>query len=106
MEFIETQTFTEIIKSLMNDDDYAALQQTLIRDPAAGDLISGGGGLRKVRWMARSRNKGKRSGVRVIYFIRTTNSLLMLFAFGKDQQDDLTRDQLKVLRLFTAKGVL
>ena len=66
MVFIETSIFTSDVLELLSDDDYAALQQYLVVQPNAGDVIVGTGGLRKVRWMIQGR--GKRGGTRVIYY--------------------------------------
>ena len=50
MLFIKTQTFTNLLIDLLDDDSYAKLQETLILNPDAGALIQGSGGLRKIRW--------------------------------------------------------
>ncbi len=81
----------------MDDDSYAELQKLLVRKPDAGDLIPGSGGLRKVRW--KIEGKGKRGGVRIIYYWMTSNDQIwMLYAFKKATKSDLTPDQLKTLR--------
>ena len=65
--------------------------------PDSGSVIVGSGGLRKVRWGVQGR--GKRGGVRVIYYWAVKQEqLLMLFIYPKNQRDDLSRDQLKTLR--------
>ena len=51
---------------VLSDDEYAKLQDALIKDPEAGDLIFGSGGVRKLRWSVTGR--GKRGGIRVIYY--------------------------------------
>ena len=66
MVIIETKVFTRQIGTLLTDEEYAALQTTLILNPASGSLIIGSGGLRKIRWRAEGR--GKRGGTRVIYY--------------------------------------
>lgn len=66
MEFVETSVFTRQIAVLLGDDDYRALQALLSANPGAGNLIRGGGGLRKVRIGVGAR--GKRGGARVIYY--------------------------------------
>jgi len=66
MIFVEATLFTKKVKDYLNDEQYRALQNSLMEDPAAGDLIPGAGGLRKVRWS--SKGKGKRGGVRIIYY--------------------------------------
>ena len=50
MVFIETLIFTADVKALLSDQDYAALQLHLVRQPDVGDVIAGTSGLRKVRW--------------------------------------------------------
>ena len=97
MVFIETPTFTRQITKLLPDDEYRGLQQELTFNPAAGDVIQRSGGLRKVRW--RSATKGKRGGIRVVYYWYVDeDETYMLLAYGKGEKDDLTARELKVLR--------
>jgi hypothetical protein len=49
VEFIETPTFTRTITVLLSDDSYSQMQMALVENPALGDLIRGGGGIRKLR---------------------------------------------------------
>lgn len=80
----------------MPDDEYRLLQLHLINKPDAGSIIKGSGGLRKLRWAAKSH--GKSGGVRVIYYwFLEEESILLLFAYAKNERDDLTPDQLKQL---------
>lgn len=65
LSFIETKLFTKLVNEHLSDEEYARLQEVLIRDPETGDLIPGSGGIRKVRWGVKGR--GKRGGIRVIY---------------------------------------
>jgi mRNA-degrading endonuclease RelE of RelBE toxin-antitoxin system len=96
MEIVETPVFTNAILKLMDDEEYKKLQQALVRCPLAGDLIKGSGGLRKLRW--RSGGKGKRGGSRVIYYwFKDAETIYMLYAYPKNRQEDLTKDQLKIL---------
>jgi len=97
MVIVETSIFTKKIQTLLDNEDYRELQIALVNRPSAGVVIRGSGGLRKVRW-ARP-GSGKRGGVRVIYYWAVEeNQLLMLFVFAKNEQDDLTPDQLRILR--------
>jgi hypothetical protein len=50
MIFIEASTFTKLLPKYLNDEEYQALQTYLMQKPAAGDLVRGSGGVRKVRW--------------------------------------------------------
>jgi hypothetical protein len=97
MVIIETKIFTRQVSELLTDEEYAALQTTLVINPASGPLIIGSGGLRKIRWRARER--GKRGGTRIIYYWAARHEqLLMLLIYPKNEQDDLSSDQLKILR--------
>ena len=97
MVIVETSVFTRQVQALLNDDIYRHLQTILVIRPDAGNLIPGGGGLRKVRWSASGR--GKRGGVRVIYYWAVQQErILMLLMYAKNEQDNLTEEQLKVLR--------
>ena len=73
------------------------MQAELLQDPEKGDLMRGSGGLRKVRWAIAG--KGKRGGVRVIYYWAVSKyRLLMLLIYDKTEQDELTAEQLRQLR--------
>ena len=81
MVIIETRIFTRRIKELMSDDEYRALQETLVNRPGMGDIVQGTGGLRKVRW--KQEGHGKSGGVRVIYY--WMEQLYMLYVYPKSQ---------------------
>jgi len=96
MRFVETTIFTKQIVGLLSEDEYRALQVALILRPEQGARIRGSGGLRKMRF--RAKGSGKRGGIRVIYYwYRPEDTIVMLFAYGKNVQDDLTPEQLKAL---------
>ena len=96
MRFVETSIFTKALRKLLPDDDYRALQLALALRPEQGPIIRSSGGLRKVRWGLTSR--GKSGGVRVIYFWdQPRQQFYMLFAYAKNEQEDLTPDQLRIL---------
>jgi len=97
MRFVETTVFTRQVTGLLRDDEYRRLQLSLVLRPEEGALIQGSGGLRKLRWGRDG--SGKRGGLRVIYYWQpATETFLMLFTYPKNVQDDLTPDQLKILR--------
>jgi mRNA-degrading endonuclease RelE of RelBE toxin-antitoxin system len=92
----ETSVFTRQVNDLLDSESYRLLQLRLVADPEAGRLIPGTGGLRKIRWQGSGR--GKRGGVRVIYYWAVRDAVvLMLLMYGKNEQDDLTAAQKKVL---------
>lgn len=99
LEFRETAFFSRAIVDLLSDEEYGELQSSLVVDPEAGDLIQGTRGLRKLQWRQPSRGKGKRGGIRVIYYWYERHTIIyMLLAYSKEQQDDLTTSQKKALR--------
>jgi mRNA-degrading endonuclease RelE of RelBE toxin-antitoxin system len=95
MVFVEFRGFSKRREDYLNDEAFRALQNTLFEAPKAGDVIKGTGGIRKLRFAAKG--KGKRGGVRVIYYHETKAILLLLLIYGKNQQDDLTVEQKKLL---------
>ena len=97
MVIIETSVFTRRITELLSEEEYRELQATLVEHPKAGPVVPGSGCVRKLRWSASGR--GKRGGARVIYYWATEQDhLLMLFIYAKNESEDLTRDQIKILR--------
>ena len=96
MVFIETPVFTRLVKEALSDQDYGVFQQTLADRPDAGDLIRGGGGIRKIRWALPG--GGKSGGIRVVYFWRTrADQIYLLFLFAKNVRSHLTPVQVKKL---------
>ncbi|MCG6156746.1 type II toxin-antitoxin system RelE/ParE family toxin [Rubinisphaera margarita] len=96
--FVETTEFTEWITEELSDEDYSQLQELLMANPQAGDVMKGCGGLRKVRYRDSRRGKGKRSGFRIIYlYIPEAKWFYMLDGYGKDEQDDLSSAERKLL---------
>ena len=97
MVIIETSIFSKQIQELMHDEAYSEFQNTLALKPDTGDLIPGGGGLRKIRW--KSHGKGKRGGIWVIYyFLHSDNQLWMIYAYDKSRQENLSKSQLNILK--------
>lgn len=99
LRFVETPIFTEEIVQILSDSEYAELQAALILQPDLGELIPGTGGLRKMRWRFPSHARGKRGGLRVIYYWYTSQSLIyLLMVYPKSKRADLSARQKQVLR--------
>ena len=78
----------------LDDFDFQRLQTLLMGNPAAGDLIPDSGGLRKLRFPDSRRGKGKRGGLRIVYYWWTTGLEFWLFTiYDKSDADDLTPRQ-------------
>jgi hypothetical protein len=97
--FVETRVFTARAKGRLTPDAVRELQNELMACPRKGQVIPGCGGLRKVRFGDESRSKGKRGGVRVIYLdIPEAERLDLITVYGKNEKDDLSAAEKKVLR--------
>jgi hypothetical protein len=66
--FVELPPFERHRAEYLDDDCFRKLQGLLMLNPKAGDAIPGTGGLRKLRFADERRGKGKRGGLRVIYY--------------------------------------
>lgn len=103
LEFRETSFFTRRIVAMLSDSDYSELQAALMLRPEMGDLIKETGGLRKVRWGESQRGKGKRGGVRIIYYWYEPEEVVyMLLAYSKDERADLSAKEKRSLRALVA----
>ena len=96
MIFVEMSPFIAFRTEHWTDDDLRNLQNHLLANPDAGDVIRGGSGLRKLRWAGSGR--GKRGGARVIYYRYVPGDrIYLIYAYLKAEQDDLMPAQVKVL---------
>ncbi len=100
--FIESLIFSREIKQLIkenkiSEDDYKIFQEKLLKDPKAGSIIPGFGGLRKIR--LGYHGKGTRGGLRIDYLdIPEAECLHLLVIYSKSAKKDLTPDQKKEIR--------
>ena len=94
MIFVELPAFNR--QKLFDDDGLREIQEQLLAEPAMGDLIPGGRGLRKLR--AALPVRGRRGGARVIYYWQTSPQVCyLIFAYAKNKRDDLTPAQIRAL---------
>lgn len=77
----------------LTDDDLRALEQQLLRDPEAGAVMAGTGGLRKVRFAPPSRHSGKSGAYRVAYVFLQPDTVVFMSLFAKSDQANLTAAQ-------------
>jgi hypothetical protein len=97
--FLELPAFERHWANYFDDNDFRNLQALLMIKPEAGDEIPGTGGLRKLRFADARRRKGKRRGLRIIYFWWSRGCQFWLFTlYDKDEVSDLTRVQRLALR--------
>jgi hypothetical protein len=97
--FVELPAFERHREKYLDDDGFRELQNLLMKRPEAGDPMPDTGGLRKLRFGDVRRGKGKRGGLRVIYYWWISGLQFWLFTvYDKDEITDLTSQQRKVLK--------
>ena len=97
--FVEAPAFTRQRPERLDDDELGRLQVALLAAPEAGSVIPGTGGCRKLRWHDARRNKGKRGGLRVVYYwMPSAKQLWLLAIYAKGELEDLTIDQRHALK--------
>lgn len=97
LTFVETPLFSRLVYDYLSDDEYAALQAQLAEHPEAGAVVPKSGGVRKIRWATAGR--GKRGGVRVIYFARThLAKIWMLTIYAKSEMGTISTLALRKIR--------
>jgi hypothetical protein len=95
---IETAVFLRRSDGLLTERERGAIIDHLAANPTDGDLVPGGGGIRKLRWGVAGR--GKRGGVRVIhYFADKESPLFVLDVFAKNEMADYSAAGLAAVRI-------
>jgi hypothetical protein len=97
--FVELPAFAKYRPEYLDDEGFRDLQNSLMANPEAGDVIEGTGGLRKIRQPDPRRGKGKRGGLRVIYYWWDGKRQFWLFTlYDKDELVDLSAKEKKALK--------
>ena len=98
-QFIEARAFSRYREDYLDDEGLRELQLALAGDPEAGDLIPRAGGIRKLRWKDFRRGKGKRGGLRVIYYcFLSDEEIWLLTLYDKDEAAELNENEKDQLR--------
>ena len=97
--FVELPAFARFRADYLDDDGFRGLQRSMLMNPEAGDVIEGTGGLRKLRYGDPRRGKGKRGGLRVIYYWWDGGRQFWLFTlYDKNEMGNLSADEKKALK--------
>ncbi len=105
--FVELPPFERWRQNYLTDEDYRALQNLLLVNPEAGDLIQGSGGLRKVRFEDKRRGKGKRGGLRIIYYFWDGGQEFWMFTlYSKGEMVDLSAAERKAFKALLQNELL
>ena len=98
--FVELPPFERRRESYLNDEEYRSLQSMLLDKPDIGDVISATGGLRKVRYEDKRRGKGKRGGMRIIYYFWVSGQEFWMFTvYSKGEVSDLSSPERKAFKI-------
>lgn len=98
VELIRTRMYLKRASKIMGEEEREDIEWEIMQNPLKGVVIQGTGGARKIR--AAAQGKGKRAGVRVIYYYATKAGKVYLFsAYAKNQQSDLSVTDKKELTM-------
>lgn len=104
--FIELSSFHARRSDYLTDEEFRGFQNVLMESPGAGSVIAGTGGLRKIRIADQRRGKGKRGGLRTIYFWQNDEARFWLFMiYDKDEMEDLSRKEKRALKLLLKEAL-
>ena len=91
--------FSKLLASYLDDDSYRSLQLHLVDDPEAGDVMPGTGGFRKTRWADARRQKGRRGGLRIVYYYFAGDAQIwFMTVYDKGEAADLTAAEKRILK--------
>jgi len=94
---VETPTFVRLAQDWWSEEERMGFIDFIAANPEAGDVVPESGGLRKIRWGRTGR--GKRGGVRVIYYNRLTQGeIWLLLIYGKSVQDNIPAHVLRQIK--------
>lgn len=99
LTFIEAPAFSRWREHYLDDESFTDLQTLLLENPTAGNVIPGTFGFRKLRLSDSRRRKGKRGGLRIIYYLLPDDAQIWLFTlYDKDEASDLSDHEKHALR--------
>jgi hypothetical protein len=99
MEFIEAPAFTRHLSDYLDDEGCREMQARLVSNPELGDLMLGTGGFRKLRWADVRRGKGRRGGLRMVYYyFKSEHQIWLMTLYVKNEAADLTAQEKKALK--------
>lgn len=95
--FVESKLFTRLVGDYLTDDEYSRLQAALAEAPESGAVVPGSGGVRKLRWAQPGR--GKRGGIRVIYYAKTREGVIWLLTiYAKNEEENIPAHVLRKIK--------
>jgi mRNA-degrading endonuclease RelE of RelBE toxin-antitoxin system len=88
VRLVFTTTYERAVRKLLSSEERDAMEHFIASDPRRAPVIPGTGGVRKARWPGSGR--GKRGGVRTIYFFHAeATTVYLLTVYAKSEREDL-----------------
>ena len=95
MQVFSTSTYERAIRKLLGEEARREMEDSIVAAPDAAPVIRGTGGIRKLRWAGSGR--GKRGGIRTVYYQAGPDAIYMLTAYAKADREDLTPTDTRAL---------
>ncbi len=97
MTVVEIEQFLDAAARLLTDSERADLVAYVAGNPETGDIMPETGGVRKLRWAAKG--KGKRGGVRVIYYFHSERlPVFLIDIYAKNEKANLTKAERNAMK--------
>lgn len=94
---VETPLFQRLADEYWTEEERSSFISFIAAHPEAGDVVPGSGGVRKVRWSLAGR--GKRGGVRIIYFNRlSAGEIWLLVLYAKSEAENIPAHVLRQIK--------
>jgi len=102
--FIELPVFMRQLETLASFETLYAIQSDLLEDPERWPVIKGTGGARKGRVADPKDSRGKSGSFRYIYlYLEHRGRIFLLLLFSKNEQANLSADQVKQVAVMVEK---
>ncbi len=85
-----TPQFDELVEKLMSEQALEDFLDYIASHPESGKIISGTGGIRKIRWETGKNNRGKSGGVRILYYYCENLLVILVTLYGKSKKEDIS----------------
>ena len=97
LTIVESPIFQKLWPRYWDEDERGEFATFIAKNPDAGVVIRGSGGVRKIRWSREG--TGKSGGVRIVYLTRNErDELYLITLFAKSKMENIPLSTLKEIR--------
>lgn len=94
VKIVYTKIYERKVSAILTLLERTTIENAIANNPTRYPVIPGAGGIRKAR--AARGSKGKRGGTRIVfYFWQVEETIFMLTAYAKSDQEDLSGNEKK-----------